>query len=104
MEFDGVPARVLVRAGELAEVSRWAAAGDVVRVEVNGGLTLVRGDESRDLQTVDAEYPAYGQILDGLTRRHAVWSSIAWDCGTPWQAVMSLPLTSISRVCGSATR
>ncbi|WP_410786531.1 MerR family transcriptional regulator [Kribbella sp. C-35] len=67
VEFDGVAARVLVRADELAEVSRWAAAGDVVRVEVNGGLVLVRGDESRELQTVDAEYPAYGQILDGLT-------------------------------------
>lgn len=67
VEFDGIPARVLVRADELAEVSRWAAAGDVVRVEVNGGLVLVRGDESRELQTVDAEYPAYGQILDGLT-------------------------------------
>ncbi len=67
VEFDGVPARVLVRADELADVSRWAAAGDVVRVEVNGGLTLVRGDESRELQTVDREYPAYDQILDGLT-------------------------------------
>ncbi|WP_327638595.1 MerR family transcriptional regulator [Kribbella sp. NBC_00482] len=67
VEFGGVAARVLVRADELAEVSRWAAAGDVVRVEVNGGLALVRGDESRELQTVDAEYPAYGQILDGLT-------------------------------------
>lgn len=67
VEFGGVAARVLVRADELAEVSRWAAAGDVVRVEVNGGLVLVRGDESRELQTVDAEYPAYGQILDGLT-------------------------------------
>jgi len=67
VEFDGVAARVLVRADELAAVSRWAAAGDVVRVEVNGGLVLVRGDESRELQTVDAEYPAYGQILDGLT-------------------------------------
>lgn len=67
VEFDGVAARVLVRADELAEVSRWAAAGDVVRVEVNGGLVLARGDESRELQTVDAEYPAYGQILDGLT-------------------------------------
>ncbi|TDW81083.1 MerR family transcriptional regulator [Kribbella sp. VKM Ac-2566] len=67
VEFGGVAARLLVRADELAQVSRWAAAGDVVRVEVNGGLTLVRGEESRELQTVDAEYPAYGQILDGLT-------------------------------------
>jgi DNA polymerase-3 subunit beta len=67
VEFGGVAARVLVQADELAEVSRWAAAGDVVRVEVNGGLVLVRGDESRELRAVDAEYPAYGQILDGLT-------------------------------------
>ncbi|TCC40763.1 MerR family transcriptional regulator [Kribbella speibonae] len=67
VEFGGVGTRVLVRADELAEVSRWAAAGDVVRVEVNGGLVLARGDESRELQLVDAEYPAYQQILDGLT-------------------------------------
>ncbi|TCC11497.1 MerR family transcriptional regulator [Kribbella soli] len=67
VEFDGAAAQVLVRADELAEVSRWAAAGDVVRVELNGGLVLVRGDESRELRAVDAEYPAYGQILDGLT-------------------------------------
>jgi len=67
VEFGGVAGRVLVRADELAQVSRWAAAGDVVRVEVDGGLVLVRGDESRELAVVDAEYPAYQQILDGLT-------------------------------------
>ncbi|MFI5691192.1 MerR family transcriptional regulator [Kribbella sp. NPDC051586] len=67
VEFGGVAGRVLVRADELARVSRWAAAGDVVRVEVDGGLVLVRGDESRELAVVDAEYPAYQQILDGLT-------------------------------------
>jgi DNA polymerase III subunit beta len=66
VEFGGTSTRVLVRADELADVSRWAAAGDVVRVEVDGGLTLVRGDESRELAVVDAEYPAYEQILDGL--------------------------------------
>ncbi|MEV4265053.1 MerR family transcriptional regulator [Kribbella sp. NPDC049584] len=66
VEFGGVAGRVLVRADELAQVSRWAAAGDVVRCEVDGGLVLVRGDESRELAVVDAEYPAYQQILDGL--------------------------------------
>lgn len=66
-EFGGAGTRVLVRADELAAVSRWAAAGAEVRMEVNGGLTLVRGDESRELAVVDAEYPAYEQILDGLT-------------------------------------
>lgn len=67
VEFGGTSARVLVRADELAAASRWAAAGDAVRVEVNGGLVLVRGDESRSLSVVEAEYPAYEQILDGLT-------------------------------------
>ncbi|MEV0793555.1 MerR family transcriptional regulator [Kribbella sp. NPDC050459] len=67
VEFGGTAVRVLVRADELAAVSRWAAAGDAVRVEVNGGLVLVRGDESRSLTAVEAEYPAYEQILDGLT-------------------------------------
>ncbi|MFC6158311.1 MerR family transcriptional regulator [Kribbella jiaozuonensis] len=67
VEFGGVAGRVLVRAEELAGVARWAAAGDVVRAEVDGGLRLVRGDESRELAVVDAEFPAYQQILDGLT-------------------------------------
>ncbi|HEY3514853.1 MULTISPECIES: MerR family transcriptional regulator [Kribbella] len=66
VEFGGTTGRVLVPAAELAAVSRWAAAGDVVRVEVDGGLTFVRGDESRELTTVDADYPAYQQILEGL--------------------------------------
>ncbi|WP_432884029.1 MerR family transcriptional regulator [Kribbella sp. CA-245084] len=68
VEFGGTGGRALVRADELAEISRWAAAGDVVRMELApGGLKLVRGDESRELAVVDAEYPAYQQILDGLT-------------------------------------
>lgn len=69
VEFGGAGGRVLVRADELAGVSRWAAAADVVRVEMQPGgpLVLVRGDESRELAVVDAEYPAYQQILDGLT-------------------------------------
>ncbi|MGW7686559.1 DNA polymerase III subunit beta family protein [Kribbella sp. NPDC054772] len=68
-EFVGAPGRVLVRAEELAGVSRWAAAGDVVRVEVEPGapLRLVRGDDARELAVVEAEFPAYQQILDGLT-------------------------------------
>lgn len=66
LEFGGVSGRVLVPAEELAAVSRWAAAGDVVRLEVDGGLVLRRGDESRELSVVAAEYPAYQGILDGL--------------------------------------
>ena len=67
MEFAGPSARVLVRADELAELGRWAAAGEVVRVEVGAeGATLMRGDEARGITVVDAEYPAYQGILDGL--------------------------------------
>ncbi|GAA1153637.1 MerR family transcriptional regulator [Kribbella jejuensis] len=66
VEFGGASTRVLVPAAELAAVGRWVAAGDGVRVEVDGGLRLVRGDEAWELTAVDAEYPAYQQILDGL--------------------------------------
>src|SRR4051794_3440636 len=68
VEFDGSGGRVLVRAQELAGVGRWAAAGDGVRLDVQDGerVVLVRGDESRELAVVAAEYPAYQQILDGL--------------------------------------
>ena len=58
---------MLVRADELAELGRWAAAGETVRVEVGaGGAELVRGDEVRQISVVAAEYPAYQGILDGL--------------------------------------
>ncbi|NUR98108.1 MAG: MerR family transcriptional regulator [Kribbellaceae bacterium] len=66
VEFGGSSGRVLVPAAALAAVGRWVAAGDQVRVELDGGLRLVRGDESRVLPVVDAEYPAYQQILEGL--------------------------------------
>ena len=66
IDFGGARGRVLVRAADLIAVARWAAAGDVVRVEVDGGLVLVRDDESRALAVSDAEYPAYQQILEGL--------------------------------------
>jgi DNA-binding transcriptional MerR regulator len=66
VEFGGVSTRALVPAVELAAVSRWVAAGDVVRLEIDGGLVLVRADERRELPTIDAEYPEYQQILAGL--------------------------------------
>ncbi|HEY3560034.1 MAG TPA: MerR family transcriptional regulator [Kribbella sp.] len=66
VEFGGARGRVLVRAADLIAVARWAAAGDVVRVEVDGGLVLARDDESRALAVSGAEYPAYQQILEGL--------------------------------------
>lgn len=67
VEFGGPATRVLVRAEELAGVGKWAAAGEVVRLEVGADVAaLVRGDETRPITVVDAEYPAYQGILDGL--------------------------------------
>ncbi len=67
VEYGGPAGRILVPADELAELGRWAAAGEVVRVEVGSeGAKLVRGDEARGITVVDAEYPAYQGILDGL--------------------------------------
>ncbi|TCC53221.1 MerR family transcriptional regulator [Kribbella capetownensis] len=67
VEFDGAAGRVLVRADELAGLSRWAAAGEVVELEIRGeGAVIVRDGESREIAVVDAEYPAYQGILDGL--------------------------------------
>ncbi|MFG1907390.1 MerR family transcriptional regulator [Kribbella sp. NPDC048928] len=78
VEFAGATGRVLAPAADLMALSRWIAAGDVVRVEVDGGLVLAREDEARALPVSDAEYearalpvsdaeyPAYQQILEGL--------------------------------------
>jgi DNA-binding transcriptional MerR regulator len=66
VEFAGATGRVLAPAAELIALSRWAAAGEVVRVEVDGGLVLAREDEARALAVSAAEYPAYQQILEGL--------------------------------------
>jgi DNA polymerase III sliding clamp (beta) subunit (PCNA family) len=66
VELEGPGRRVLVRAEELAAVTRWAAAAELVRVEVGDRARLVSGEEVRELEVVDAEYPAYQQILEGL--------------------------------------
>lgn len=66
VEFAGATGRVLAPAADLIALSRWVAAGEVVRIEVDGGLVLAREDEARALAVSDAEYPAYQQILEGL--------------------------------------
>ena len=67
VEFTGPAGRLLVRADELAALGRWAAAGFVVQLELGAdGAALVRGDEVRRIAVVQAEYPAYHGILDGL--------------------------------------
>jgi DNA-binding transcriptional MerR regulator len=67
VEFGGALGRALVRAEELAALNRWAAAGDVVRLEVGvSGVMIARDGETREIPVVDADYPAYQGILDGL--------------------------------------
>jgi DNA polymerase-3 subunit beta len=66
--FTGTPGSLLVRADELAGLARWAAAGVEVRIETGPtGTALVRDGEVRELPVVDAEFPAYQAILEGLT-------------------------------------
>ncbi|HET6986203.1 MAG TPA: MerR family transcriptional regulator [Kribbella sp.] len=67
VEYGGPSAQVLVRADELTGLARWAASGEAVRIEVGAdGAELVRGDEARAISVVEADYPAYQGILDGL--------------------------------------
>ncbi|HET6291760.1 MAG TPA: MerR family transcriptional regulator [Kribbella sp.] len=66
--FTGTPGSLLVRADELADLVRWAAAGVEVRIETSPtGTALVRDGEVRELHLVDEEFPAYQAILEGLT-------------------------------------
>jgi DNA polymerase III sliding clamp (beta) subunit (PCNA family) len=68
VEYEGPSGQVLVPAAELTGLVRWAAGGDVVRLEVTSeGCELIRGDETRALTVMAAEYPAYSTILEGLT-------------------------------------
>ncbi|TDD13345.1 DNA polymerase III subunit beta, partial [Kribbella turkmenica] len=68
VEFSGAPARLLVPAAESSGLSRWVAAGEVVRLETRpGGAAIVRDGETHELTAVSGDYPAYGVILDGLT-------------------------------------
>lgn len=68
VEFSGASARLLVPAAELSELTRWVAAGDLVRLEAGPGTAnIVRDRESRDLTVVPGEYPAYQVILAGPT-------------------------------------
>ncbi|MGW1341772.1 DNA polymerase III subunit beta family protein [Kribbella sp. NPDC002412] len=68
VEFSGASARVLVPATELAGLTRWVAASEVVRLETRAdGAVLTRDREARGLTVVSGEYPAYQGILDGLT-------------------------------------
>ncbi|MEU4606846.1 MerR family transcriptional regulator [Kribbella sp. NPDC023972] len=68
VEFSGAPARLMVPASELSGLSRWVAAGELVRIETGpDGAAIVRDGDARDLTVVSGEYPAYDVILDGLT-------------------------------------
>lgn len=63
--FEGVPTAVLVPATSLTDLSRWLAAAEAVHLDLAADLTLTTTD-TRTLALVEAEYPAYQSILDGL--------------------------------------
>ncbi|MFG1816421.1 MerR family transcriptional regulator [Kribbella sp. NPDC049174] len=68
VEFSGAAARLLVPASELSGLSRWVAAGDVVRIEAGlGTAVIVRDGQERELTVASGDYPAYQGILQGLT-------------------------------------
>jgi DNA polymerase III sliding clamp (beta) subunit (PCNA family) len=68
VEFSGVAARLLVPATELSRLTRWVAAGEVVRIETRpDGAVIVRDGEELGITVNSGEYPAYDVILDGLT-------------------------------------
>ncbi|WP_433163492.1 MerR family transcriptional regulator [Kribbella sp. CA-247076] len=68
VEFSGARSNLLVPAVELSGLSRWVAAGELVRLETRPeGAVLVRDGEARELTVISGDYPAYDVILDGLT-------------------------------------
>ncbi|GAB3828256.1 MerR family transcriptional regulator [Kribbella italica] len=64
--FDGTPGAILIPAPALTELTRWLAAADTVHLRAGSDLTLSTSAETRTLASMDAEYPDYQLILDGL--------------------------------------
>ncbi|GAA1541787.1 MerR family transcriptional regulator [Kribbella lupini] len=64
--FEGTPGAILIPAPALTELSRWLAAADTVTLEAGAELTLTTAGDTRVLAALDAEYPAYQTILEGL--------------------------------------
>jgi DNA-binding transcriptional MerR regulator len=64
--FDGAPGAILVPAPALTELSRWLAAADIVELRAGAELTITSRTETRTLPVLDAEYPDYQVVLNGL--------------------------------------
>jgi DNA polymerase-3 subunit beta len=64
--FDGTPGAILVPAASLTELSRWLAAAETVELQGGSELTLSTSTETRTRASMDADYPDYRVILDGL--------------------------------------
>jgi DNA-binding transcriptional MerR regulator len=64
--FEGTPGAILVPAPALTELSRWLAAADTVELQTGAELTITSRTETRTLPTLDAEYPDYPVVLNGL--------------------------------------
>ncbi|WP_432943151.1 MerR family transcriptional regulator [Kribbella sp. CA-253562] len=64
--FEGTPGAILVPAPALTELSRWLAAADTVELQAGAELTITSRTETRTLPVVNAEYPDYQVVLNGL--------------------------------------
>ncbi len=64
--FDGTPGAILIPAPALTGLTRWLTAADTVHLQAGGDLVLAAAGETRTLASMDAEYPDYQVILDGL--------------------------------------
>ncbi|MEV6284284.1 MerR family transcriptional regulator [Kribbella sp. NPDC051770] len=98
--FEGTPAAILVPAPDLTNLSRWLAAADTVDLQAGAALTLTTPTESRSLTAVDAEYPAYQAILEGLeppvTRVIVDRTSLADHLGTDETVALSINPQALS--------
>jgi DNA-binding transcriptional MerR regulator len=64
--FDGAPGAILVPAPALTELSRWLAAADIVELRAGAELTITSRTGTRTLPVLNAEYPDYQVVLNGL--------------------------------------
>ncbi|WP_206504658.1 DNA polymerase III subunit beta family protein [Streptomyces chrestomyceticus] len=75
MTTGGAPSRLLIDAGELADMAAWALRHQHVDIEVNGdeGRLIGDGGECRAFVGCAGEFPDYRVVLDGMgTVRHRI--------------------------------
>ncbi|MEE1756522.1 MerR family transcriptional regulator [Streptomyces sp. SP18CS02] len=104
----GPPRSVLADAAALRDVAAWALTRPEVRLESDGREARVHGDgETRTLPSLDAEYPSYRMVLDGLpapvhrliTGREALRDVVAGATGTGRPLALRADDTGLTVLC-----